>query len=182
MRCTSVLKFVLLFALAGFVNSQTSRADFIDQEILSVFSAPELLPGDNLWDGLGGASIAEPTAAIVSGAIEYEVDMSVAVFFADFGSDTIDIGIENGSGTIGADLQFDFFDFDASPGISNVELLDSGFDGVSVEFTNGVISVSIPDQTYTDPFLSIGVTFVPEPNTFAFAYLMAGLCLVRRKR
>ena len=107
--------------LAGLVvlSASTVHATLIGDTITSVFEAPNLLPGDNLWDGTGGATTGTPIAAVVGAGVEYSVTFSGpagdGTFFADIGANSLSIGIFHPISfpiPIGDNVRYDFMDLD----------------------------------------------------------------------
>ena len=162
------------------------NADFTGDDIFGVFEAPTVFPGDNLWDGTGGATTSDPIVATVGAGDEYSVTFG-ATFFADFSADELVFGIDTVTPTvIGDNLILDFTDLNGSGDIIDVDVLGSDFVDVELNFGADSLSVFIPDQVADNPILNLGFTFsssIPEPGSASIllaigAYIFSS----RRKR
>ena len=156
-----------------------AAADFTNDEIYSTLQAPNIFPGDNLWDGDGGALVDEPTMAVVGDGIEY----SWFITFADFGADTIEVGYDFPRPLdIGDDVIIQFTDLDGGGPISGLTVLDNDFTGVEFSFTEDSISIFIPDQGINNfPSVIFKVSFdsIPEPSGALVLLLSCNFFVVR---
>ena len=180
---TKILRFIVGGAMALAVACpSTLLADFTGDEIFGVLEAPFAVPGDNLWDGVGGATTAEPVSAIVGDDVEFFVALG-GDLFADFSADEIEFGIDF-DGPIGDELIMEFTDLNGSGDIVDVSILSSDFDGVSVGFTADSITINVPDQAVSNSRLVLGVSFsaIPEPGTSAVLLAATAAMIVRRRR
>lgn len=176
-----VTSILLLGTLGGWVLPASVHADsLIGDTVQSVFQAPGFFPGENLWDGGGGANSATPIAAVVSGGVEYSVKLG-AVLSANFGANDLSISISGVSiDPIGAKLVFDFTDVDwtdSAADIGGFDMVHSDFAGVIHSFGPHSLHVEIPDQSI--PFDTSTVDFalisaVPEASTVAGTIAVIG--------
>lgn len=173
-----------------------AQASLLGDSIGGVLEAPAFAPGDNLWDGLGGASTASPIAAVVGAGPEFSLLVSGGSFLADLGANSLSIALINLTDQtlpIGSALLYDFTGLDLPGRIANLLLASSTFSGITFSFSDHGIHVEIPNQnigpgTLIATFdilagrLTGGVS-VPEPGTLAlFGLGCAALAAARRRR
>jgi hypothetical protein len=133
-----------------------------------------------------------PIAAVVGPGVEYSVTYN-ATFYADFGPDTLSLGITGVFTNIGSNLVYDFTNLNwtaIAANIGNVSLTHSDFSDVTFSFGPDSIHVEIPEQALphqlqTVDFLITPTSAVPEPSSLALLGV-SGIGLVisayRRRR
>lgn len=174
-RCLGLTSLVALGALA---LSLPARSDsLVGDTVQSVFQAPSLNPGDNLWDNVGGATTAIPIPAVVGAGLEYSLN---GVITADFWANTLSIRI-NGTGVIGDSLVYDFTDLDWTDivgVISNVSITHNDFAGLTFSFGPDSLHVEIPNQQFSNSrvdFLFEAGPGSEVPESSSIAGLILGL-------
>ena len=176
-----------ILAAAAVVPAGAAQASLIGDSIAGVFQAPNAIPGDNLWDDVGGATTATPITAVVGAGVEFSVTLGFTLT-ADLGPASLSLAMDTGSGGfIGDDLIYDFTGLDLPGSIGNVLLSSSDLSGVTFSFDDHSIHVEIPNQTVLGGTVTVNFDIVaaaiPEPGTLALlGSALAGLALVRRRR
>ena len=179
---------ILFGAAAGM--PAPGHASLIGDEVAAVFEAPNEAAGDNLWDGFGGATVAQPILATVGPGSEFSSVLG-ALIFADFDAATLQIGINSANNLpLGDDILFTFTDLDwvgASGAIVDLAITQNDFLSVDFSTTADSIVVEILNQDLTVGLFT--VTFdiitrhVPVPATLVlFALGLAGIGMAARRR
>lgn len=179
MHKTTYATMATLIALHGAIDA---RADLLGDTISGVLEAPNVIPGDNLFDnGIDGGGIAPVTAVVGAGA-EFEfAPIPGGLVCADFHASTLDI-VFDFDGFIGDVLVWTFTGIDGPDDIARVTILSSSFEAFpEVSFDANSITITTPNQVLDSPSATFNIEFVPAPSTVLL--VASGAMLgVRRRR